>query len=61
MAEYKNELIDQTIAVWQPYYEETLTREDARQILENVTAYFRILLEWGGMGPKTEDVPREAA
>jgi hypothetical protein len=39
-------LIDETITVWQPYSADPLTREDARQIMQNVTAYFDMLLRW---------------
>ena len=46
MAKYDATQIDQTIDVWQPFYAEKLSREDARQILDNMIAYFRNLLEW---------------
>ena len=39
-------LIDQTIALWQPRLRRDLSREDARQIVENVTGFFAILAEW---------------
>ena len=39
-------LIDRTIEAWQPRFETTLSREDARQIVENVTGFFSILAEW---------------
>jgi len=39
-------LIDQTIALWQPRLRRDLSREDARQIVENVTGFFNILTEW---------------
>ncbi len=39
-------LIDRTIETWQPRFENTLSREDARQIAENVTGFFSILAEW---------------
>jgi hypothetical protein len=39
-------LIDDTIDVWQPYTSRRLTREDARQITENVCGFFNVLLEW---------------
>ena len=42
----KRELIQQTLDFWQPRTPQTLTREDARQIVENLTGFFRILLEW---------------
>lgn len=46
MREMKRQFIDQTLEVWQPRTSRALTREDARQIAENVTGFFRILLEW---------------
>jgi hypothetical protein len=39
-------LIDRTRTVWQPRLRRDLTREDARQIAENVTGFFAILGEW---------------
>jgi hypothetical protein len=46
MAQVKADFLDQTIAFWQPRTHRTLTREDGRQIAENVSGFFRILLEW---------------
>ena len=39
-------LIDRTIALWQTRLRRDLSREDARQIAENVTGFFSILHEW---------------
>jgi hypothetical protein len=39
-------LIDHTRQVWQPRLGRDLSREDARQIAENVTGFFTILAEW---------------
>ena len=39
-------LIERTTALWQPRLGRELTREDARQIVENVTGFFSILHEW---------------
>jgi hypothetical protein len=39
-------LIDKTIALWQPRLRRDLSREDARQIAENVIGFFSILNEW---------------
>ena len=39
-------LIDRTIETWQPRIDSNLSREDARQIFENVTGFFSILAEW---------------
>jgi hypothetical protein len=41
-----DDLIDRTRAVWQPRLGRDLSREDARQIKENVTGFFSILAEW---------------
>jgi hypothetical protein len=39
-------LIDRTRKVWQSRLGRDLTKEDARQIAENVTGFFAILAEW---------------
>jgi hypothetical protein len=39
-------LIDRTVAVWRARSQRELTREDARQIVENVSGFFSILYEW---------------
>lgn len=40
------DIIDQTIAIWQLRAKRELTREDGREIIENMTGFFRILQEW---------------
>ena len=53
----KQELTDHTIAVWQPRLRRRLSKEDAREITENITGFFTILAEWspqeGRDGPET--------
>jgi hypothetical protein len=39
-------LFDRTIGLWQPRCRRDLRREDARQIVENITGFFSILREW---------------
>jgi hypothetical protein len=39
-------LFDRTRQVWQPRLGRDLSREDARQIAENVTGFFALLAEW---------------
>ncbi len=39
-------LINRTIKTWRPRLDCDLSREDARQIVENVTGFFSILAEW---------------
>jgi hypothetical protein len=39
-------LIDRTVELWQRRGWRDLSREDARQIVENVTGFFAVLAEW---------------
>jgi hypothetical protein len=39
-------LINRTIGLWQSRGRRTLSHEDARQLVENVTGFFSILHEW---------------
>ena len=39
-------LINRTIGLWQSRRRRTLSHEDARQTVENVTGFFSILHEW---------------
>lgn len=40
------DFLDQTLEFWQPRTKRKLTREDAREINENLTGFFRVLMEW---------------
>lgn len=40
------DFLEETIRVWQPYSSERLSREDAREILANVSGFFRVLRAW---------------
>jgi len=40
------DFIDETICVWQKRTARQLTREDGREIIENLTGFFRVLQEW---------------
>jgi len=42
----KQELTEQTIAVWQPRTQRRLSHEDAREITENLTGFFSVLAKW---------------
>jgi hypothetical protein len=39
-------LIDRTCEVWKPRLGRDVSREDARQIAENITGFFGILAKW---------------
>jgi hypothetical protein len=46
MRKIQNQLVDRTLEFWQTRTSLTLTREDAREMVENITGFFRILREW---------------
>jgi hypothetical protein len=56
-------LIERTRQVWQPRLGRDLSREDARQIVENVTGFFALLAEWSRaeMPSRTNDTGKPAA
>jgi hypothetical protein len=54
------DFIDQTIAIWQPRSERRLTREDGREIIENISGFFRILQEWDRAERKASNAAQEA-
>jgi hypothetical protein len=39
-------LLDRTIALWRHRLGREISREEARQVTENVTGFFTVLLEW---------------
>ncbi len=39
-------LLQATIEVWQPLSPIPLNQEDARQILQNMTGFFNLLISW---------------
>ena len=41
-----DDLLDETLRVFQPRTERRLTREDAREMVHNLTGCFRVLAEW---------------
>lgn len=42
----RQQLTEHTIAVWQPRIRRRLSKEDAREITENISGFFTILAEW---------------
>lgn len=41
-----SEFLDETVAFWSPKYGREITREEAREIIENMTGFFLLLHEW---------------
>jgi hypothetical protein len=61
MRRVQKQLIDQTLEFWQARSPKTLTREDARQMIENVTGFFQLLQEWqlaDQLSASYEDTPQ---
>ena len=52
------DLVLQTIEVWQPRSEHHLTPEDAREIIANASGFFRVLAEWDRRS--SEEAERQA-
>lgn len=46
MKQHKQELITYTKEVWQPYYKEELSENDAVEIIDNMTAFMNLLIKW---------------
>jgi hypothetical protein len=42
----EGDFIDETLAIWQKRANRQLAREDGREIIENMSGFFRILQEW---------------
>jgi hypothetical protein len=42
----RGDSLDGTLQFWRPRLSEELTREDARQIVDNIAGFFSILAEW---------------
>ena len=49
------DFVELTIQVWQPRSQKKLTEEDAIVIIQNMTSYLELLLEW----ERTENSPSE--
>ena len=45
MGEYSDEYLKKTIEVWQPHFKEKLTKEQAREICNNVLGLYKTILE----------------
>lgn len=42
----KEQLIDEALAVFQPRTSRNLTREDGREIVDNLVSFFHVLQDW---------------
>lgn len=53
-SKWSEELIQKTIKVWAPKMGRDPTREEAIEMLDKVTGYFRVLIEWDAAERKKE-------
>lgn len=51
------DILDKTIAFWQPRTSRRLSREDARQMIENVSGFFSVLAEWEAKDRAAQSTP----
>ena len=42
----KDQLLKKTIEIFQPFCDKKLTMEDAREIVENLSGFARVLIDW---------------
>ena len=42
----KKQFLERTKEFWQARAQKALSDEDAREIIENITGFFKILMEW---------------
>jgi hypothetical protein len=54
MTDYPKEFIEKTIQVWQPYFNESLSAEDAIEISDNMVEFIQVLSELEGKYGKKE-------
>jgi hypothetical protein len=52
MAQYSPQLIEQTILVFKNRTGRKISQEEARQALENISGFFRVLQEWAAAEDK---------
>jgi len=57
MFRFSQEFLEKTIRVWQPHSAALLSLENAREITENMTGLFSLLLEWERKYAKKEKRP----
>lgn len=48
------DLLDTTLNVWQSHARRQLSKEDARQIVENVVGFFDVLARWCAADTKAD-------
>lgn len=46
MKKHSSEIIDITAAFWSNFSGKNMTNEDARQAVENISGFFRVLEDW---------------
>jgi hypothetical protein len=56
VSQHSDKFLDETVKFWEPRVQRDLSREDARQITENLSGFFRLLLEWDAQQQVRHDI-----
>ena len=56
MSQHSDNFLDETIKFWQPRVQHELSREDARQIVENLSGFFQLLRDWDAQQHRRDDI-----
>jgi hypothetical protein len=56
MAQYSPELIEQTVSIFESRTGRAMSEEDARQAVENISGFFRVLQEWAEAEEKEKGI-----
>lgn len=51
----KKEFVKYTIDVWQPYYKDALTEQDAVDIANNMSDFMNLLIRWDNEAQKAKN------
>ena len=61
MQHIKPEIVEQTLALWQPRSARILVADDARQMLDNSCGFFGLLAEWMRGEQRDQDETEQVA
>ena len=56
MAQYSSELIELTVSVFENRIGREISKEEARQAVENISGFFQVLQEWAAAEEKEKGI-----
>jgi hypothetical protein len=60
VSQHSEKFIDETIEFWDPRFGRHLSREDAGQIIDNLSGFFKLLAEWDAAARQTAPKPNRS-